>query len=250
MSADRSTASSRQSGPEQLSELIANGRVVEPLRAASPTAYAAAEGFWRSGSESSALSPRMRELVLLALNATPTTLHGEGVKRHVDRAKAAGASDRDVIDVLITIAGVSNHALYWSLPILVRELQAAGRPADFPLTPAAQKIKEDFIRERGFWNEQRDVIARTMPDYFAALNELSTESWKNGSLSNKERELICIAIDCTITHMYEPGLVIHIRNALKQGATVQEILAVYHLTALTGITSYVLGAEALFSEAE
>ena len=250
MSADRSTASPSQSGSEPLSDLIANGRALEPLRAASPTAYAAAERFWSSGARAppcphacgswfSSPSTRLRRSCT-ARASSATSIAPRLPARPTGTSSTSSSRSR----------GVSNHALYWSLPILMRELQAAGRPADFPLTPAAQKIKDDFIRERGFWNEQRDVIARTMPDYFAALNELSTESWKNGSLSNKERELICIAIDCTITHMYEPGLVIHLRNALKQGATVQEILAVFHLTALTGIRSYVLGAEALFSEAE
>lgn len=91
------------------------------------------------------------------------------------------------------------------------------------------------------------MIARMMPDYFAALSQISTESWKNGTLTDKERELICIAVDCSVTHMFEPGLVIHIRHALQKAATRDEILEVFHLAALTGLEGYILGAESLFA---
>lgn len=232
-----------------LAKAFSSASVAEGLRTASPTAYAAAGRFWKAAFDTKVLTPRMTELVLLALHATSTSLHAEGVKRHVDRALAAGASQRDVIDVVTTIVGISNHALYWAVPVLMRELKAAGHSDQFALTSEAQAIKDDFVRARGFWNEQRDVIARSMPDYFAALSQLSTEPWENGSLSEKERELICIAIDCTVTHMYEPGLVIHIRHALQKGASAEEILAVYHLAALAGLSSFILGAEALFGSA-
>ena len=39
--------------------------------------------------------------------------------------------------------------------------------------------------------------------------------------------MIYIAIDASTTHMYEPGLKVHIRNALKYGATKAEIMEVY-----------------------
>jgi alkylhydroperoxidase/carboxymuconolactone decarboxylase family protein YurZ len=135
------------------------------------------------------------------------------------------------------------------VPVLLRELASAGHPdaEPPPVTPEAQAIKDEFIRSRGFWNEQRDVIVRMMPEYFAALSELSTEPWKNGTLKDKERELICIAIDCTVTHMFEPGLAIHIRHALQKGANAQEILDVFHLASVTGLEGYILGAETLYS---
>ncbi|HEX3678628.1 MAG TPA: carboxymuconolactone decarboxylase family protein, partial [Galbitalea sp.] len=75
------------------------------------------------------------------------------------------------------------------------------------------------------------------------------ESWKNGPLSAKEREFICIAIDCTVTHSYEPGLRRHIRNALSHGATREEILQIFQLAALLGLEGYILGARALFTAA-
>ena len=57
--------------------------------------------------------------------------------------------------------------------------------------------------------------------------EFSSVPWTTGGLDPKVRELIYIAIDSATTHMYEPGLRVHIQNAFKYGATVQEIMEVY-----------------------
>lgn len=189
----------------------------------------------------------MKELVLLALHGTITALNTALIHRHIERALAAGATEKEVLDVLITIVGVANHALYFALPVLMRELQALDHPESKlpPMGEEASSIKADFISKRGFWNEQRDIVARAMPQYFAALSEISTESWVNGGLTPKERELICIAIDCSVTHMFEPGLAIHIRNALKNGASRDEILEVFALASAIGLEGYIAGAEAL-----
>ncbi len=231
----------------RLDENFSRPEVAEHARRVAPNIHAAAQGFWSAALGPGALSPRMKELVLLALNGTVTSLHTRGIERHVRRALEAGATQLDVLDVLMTITGAANHALYFAVPVLMRELQAAGHPdAELPLpTPQTQAVKEEFIRTRGFWNEQRDAIVRAMPAYFVALSKVSTASWTEGSLSLKERELVCIAIDCTVTHMFEPGLAIHIRGALAQGATREEILHVFQLASLTGLEGYMAGVEAL-----
>ena len=48
--------------------------------------------------------------------------------------------------------------------------------------------------------------------------------------------------------MYEPGLRVHIQNALRYGATVQEIMEVYQLTAVLGIHTVTFGMPALIDE--
>lgn len=236
-------------GTADLAAVFTSRQVDDDLKATAPSTYGAAARFWRSANTRPALSPRMRELVLVALHGTVTSLHGEGVRRHAGRALAAGATKPEVLDVLLTITAVANHALYFAVPVLMRELKAVGHAeAELPpITPEAQAIKDEFLRVRGFWNEQRDVIARAMPEYFSALSELSTETWKNGVLTDKERELVCIAIDCSVTHMFEPGLAMHIRHALQHGAARDEILEVFHLASLTGLEGFILGADAMFA---
>ncbi|WP_233852934.1 carboxymuconolactone decarboxylase family protein [Paraburkholderia sp. HD33-4] len=232
----------------ELDAVFKSAEIPDGLRRNAPSLHATASDFWSMAFKPSALSPRMKELVLVALHGTVTALDSEAVHRHVRRAISAGASALDVVDVLTTIVSAANHALYFAMPVLIGELKEFGHPdAEVPpLTPAAQSIKDAFIRERGFWNEQRDLLARMMPEYFAELSKISTVSWKDGSLTRKERELICVAIDCTVTHTFEPGLRIHIRNALKEGANANEILDVFKLASLIGLEGYILSAEALF----
>src|SRR5690349_10088877 len=91
--------------------VVADGAVASRLRDVSHSAYTAASEFWRVPLEAEHLTPRMCELILLAMHATPTALNVDGIRRHVRRAAAAGATDADIIDVLFTISAVANHAL-------------------------------------------------------------------------------------------------------------------------------------------
>jgi alkylhydroperoxidase/carboxymuconolactone decarboxylase family protein YurZ len=91
----------------------------------------------------------------------------------------------------------------------------------------------------------RDTIGSLMPEYFAAFINACMEPWRSGSLTPAERELMYIAIDTSITHTYEPGMRMHIQNALRYGATPNQILEVFQLAALLGTEGYVLGLEAL-----
>ena len=226
--------------------MVGDAEAVDALRSASPTFAAAASEFWRVPLEGGHLSPRMCELVLLAMHASATAMNVTAARRHIERAKVAGATDEDIVDVLFTITAVANHALYFSVPILEEELAAAGAgdATDVPPSPEHEAMKLDFIQTRGFWNADRERFARLMPDYFRALNAMSTDSWKNGALSPKD-EFVCMAVDCTVTHTYEPGLRLHIRNAIARGATRDEILQIFQLAALIGLEGYVLGAQAL-----
>lgn len=64
-------------------------------------------------------------------------------------------------------------------------------------------------------------------------------------LSAKDKELIYTAIDVSTTHMFQPGLKIHVRNAVRCGATPDEILEVYELASLLGAQTMLLGVDAL-----
>ena len=234
--------------PGSLDELFSDSAVASQVKEVSPSSYDTVSEFWRAPLAAQHLTLRMKELILLAMHASAAALTPSQVKRHVDRALAAGASKEDIVDVLVSVIGLANHSLYASVPILEEELKAAGKTSDTtpPWTPKLEAAKQKFVEIRGFWNPDRDAVARLIPDYFAALTNLSTESWKNGTLARKEREFICIGIDCSVAHTYEAGLRIHIRNALKCGATQAEILEIFTLAALMGVDTYVMGAEAMF----
>jgi alkylhydroperoxidase/carboxymuconolactone decarboxylase family protein YurZ len=230
--------------------LFSNKSVADAMRNVSPTSYQVAAEFWRVPLSSPYLSPRMKELILFAMHASATALNSDAIKRQVKRVLVAGGTAEDILDVLISITALANHSLYSSVPILEEEWAASGRQAA-PAAPSSKDFKDAkrrFEEIRGFWNSDRDAIARQMPDYFTALTDLSIESWHRGSLTRKEREFICIGIDCTVTHSYTPGLRIHIRNAIKEGATREEILEIFQLAALLGLEGLVLTADAMFRQ--
>jgi len=102
-----------------LAAVFTEHNIAARLLKTSPPSYEAAARFWQAAHSAPALSPRMKELVLVALHATVTAVDAERVRRHVGRALAAGATETDVLDVLITIVGAANHALYFAVPIFL-----------------------------------------------------------------------------------------------------------------------------------
>jgi alkylhydroperoxidase/carboxymuconolactone decarboxylase family protein YurZ len=242
------TSDTKDFHPGDFSALFSTKEVADGIAAVMPECYQAASEFWRVPLEDPNLTPRMKELVLFAMHASAASLNLESIERQIRRALAAGATREDIVDVLISIVALANHSLYSSVPVLMGELKAAGiepkeHSADMSGFAAA---KERFVKIRQFWNADRDALALMMPEYFGVLTDLSVASWEHGPLTRKEREFICIAIDCTVTHSYQPGLRIHIRNALGQGATQGEILEIFQLAAVMGLDAYVLSAEILF----
>ena len=64
-------------------------------------------------------------------------------------------------------------------------------------------------------------------------------------------ELIGVAFDASITHMYAPGTRQHIQAALKAGATPEEVaLEVLHLCVSMGVQACAKGVHILAEELE
>ena len=118
------------------------------------------------------------------------------------------------------------------------------------MTDRQRTLREDFVDSRGYWNEFWDGLLTLDPDFFEAYLGFSSVPWRNGSLEPKLKELIYIAIDASTTHLYEPGLRQHIQNALRHGATAEEIMEVYELTSVLGIHTCTLGVPVLIEELE
>jgi alkylhydroperoxidase/carboxymuconolactone decarboxylase family protein YurZ len=121
---------------------------------------------------------------------------------------------------------------------------------DPELTERQQELREVFVNERGYWNQFWAGLLQTDEDFFEAYLNFSAVPWRKGVLEPKVKELIYTAIDASTTHLYEPGLRQHIRNALSYGATKQEIMEVLELTSVLGIHSCTLGVPVLLEEFE
>jgi len=116
------------------------------------------------------------------------------------------------------------------------------------LTQRQKELRDQFIEARGYWNEFWDGLLTLDPDFFEAYVAFSSVPWRTGPLEPKFKELIYIAIDAATTHLYEPGLRQHIRNALNYGATKEEIMEVLELVSVLGIHACTMGVPVLMEE--
>jgi len=108
----------------------------------------------------------------------------------------------------------------------------------------------DAQRETEDWNPVWDLMAEMDPDYLEAFLAFRAVPQKQGPLPQKTKELIMIAINAATTHLWAPGVRRHMQNALREGATQEEILEVLQLTSIMGVHSMTLGAPILAEELE
>jgi alkylhydroperoxidase/carboxymuconolactone decarboxylase family protein YurZ len=195
------------------------------------------------------LSERMRAFVGLVVDANVTHLDPDGVRRHVRAALDAGATTEEVMEVLECTATVSVHAMNVGVPLLVEVLGERGERTDpAPLTEYQEKLKDDFTRQRGYWNPTWDEMLELTPEMFEAYTDFSSHPWRTGNLSPLEKELLYIAFDTSSTHLYRVGLKLHIENALGYGGTPQQILEVMEIAVLIGMKAVTVGAPILKEE--
>jgi alkylhydroperoxidase/carboxymuconolactone decarboxylase family protein YurZ len=110
------------------------------------------------------------------------------------------------------------------------------------------QLREAFIKERGYWAPFWDGLLNMDPDFFESYLNFSAVPWRKGVLEPKFKELIYTAIDASTTHLYEPGLRQHIRNALSYGATKEEVMEVLELVSVLGIHTCTVGVPILLEE--
>ena len=99
-------------------------------------------------------------------------------------------------------------------------------------------------------SERLQKLLEWDPEFFEHYLNFSAHPWKKGVLPPKVKEFIYIAIDASTTHLFEAGLRMHMRRALDQGATREEILEVLELVSVIGIHSCSIGIPALAEEYE
>jgi len=118
------------------------------------------------------------------------------------------------------------------------------------LSERKKQLRDDFIESRGYWNELWSSLLDLDEDFFEAYTKFSSVPWKSGPLDPKTKELVYIAVDAAATHMYEPGIRQHVKQALAHGATAAEIMEVLELTATLGIHACTVGVPILVEELE
>ncbi|WP_082747111.1 carboxymuconolactone decarboxylase family protein [Bosea sp. (in: a-proteobacteria)] len=213
---------------------------LDPLIDRAPSfveAYLAMAGHpWRSNH----LSPKTRHLVSLSLYAAVTHLYGPGIRHHCRGAIDAGASVDEIIEVLQLASNLGVHACVLAVPILQEKLASIPEEAKKLARNDARRVrlKEEFISSRGYWSGIWDGLLALDPDYFEAFTTFSSVPWRSKALDATVKEFVYIATDVSVTHQFSLGTHIHIENALKYGATAEQILEVIQLASTMGISTF------------
>lgn len=186
------------------------------------------------------------ELIALALHCACTNLNEPGTRRHIRGALDAGATRDEVLWVLKGGAAMALHSCSLGVPILVEEMKAAGITAaggPAPATPAC-----DAMKAMGQWNTAWDPFYELAPLWTEEFFAFGISIYKGGLFTPRFIELISIAFDASVTHMYAPGVRRHVKGALAAGATPEEIMAVLQLCVSMGLQSCAQGVPILAEE--
>lgn len=200
---------------------------------------------WSNG----VLPVKLIELICIALNSACTNLQPDATRRHIRAALAAGATREEILLTLKCSCLLAIHSCSLGAPILLEEATAAGvEPAgggNGGPTPSCDKM-----REIGQWNAAWDPFFELDPVWTDQFFAAALGVYQSGVMSAKDVELLSIAFDASITHMYAPGTRRHIKGALKLGASIEEIMEVLKLCVSFGIEACRLGVPILAEELE
>ena len=106
----------------------------------------------------------------------------------------------------------------------------------------------DAMKAIGQWNAAWDGFVAIDPGWTDAFMAMGAGIYGSGVLPPKEIELLSVAFDASFTHMYAPGTRRHIHNALKAGASVEEIFEVLKICVAHGVQAINLGVPILAEE--
>jgi alkylhydroperoxidase/carboxymuconolactone decarboxylase family protein YurZ len=183
--------------------------------------------------------PRFVELVAVAVNVAVTSLDAPATRRHMRAALAAGATEKELLTLVKMGTVMALHSCSLGAPILIEEagpeaVAAATRQSG--VTPAVDRMKA-----MGQWNAAWDPFLALDPEWTDAFMATGIGIYASGVFTPKETELLSIAFDASISHMYAPGVRRHIRGALAAGASLTEIMEVLKICVSRGVESCNLG---------
>lgn len=192
------------------------------------------------------LEDKVKEFIYIAADAAATHLYVPGIQQHLQKALEFGAIREELMEVLELTSTLGIHACNLGVPLLLEVLEEEGlRQGPVPLDERREKLKADFVNNRGYWHDTWEGLLELDPELFEAYLDFSSVPWRTGVLEPKIKELIYCAFDASATHLYLPGLKLHMRNAIRYGATAEEIMEVLEIVSVVGIHGVAVAAPML-----
>ncbi|TVY62829.1 Cytochrome P450 monooxygenase mpaDE [Lachnellula suecica] len=194
------------------------------------------------------LSPKVQSLISIAVDSASTHLYIPGIQTHIKAALAAGATIAEVMEVIELTSTLGIHACNVGVPLLVEVMREEGVYEGYVSGMGEgegerARLREEFRVKRGYWHGFWEDFLRLDPEFFEAYLEFSTVPWLRDAegggsaamLEPKIKELIYCAFDAASTHLYKPGLKLHMTNAIRYGAAPEEIMEVLEIATLLSL---------------
>ncbi|KAF9886576.1 hypothetical protein FE257_011348 [Aspergillus nanangensis] len=200
------------------------------------------------------LPPKIQEFIYIAVAACATHIHVPAVRAHIHAARSHGATSEEIMEVIGLTSLVGIHTVTLGAPILIELMEEEGITGTTGenvehLETERARIKDAFIQRRGFWTDTWNPLLQLDPEFFESYMEFSSLASQSRAIEPKYREVIICAFDAATTHLYGRGTRIHMRNALRLGATPNEIMEMLEITSLMGMDGVTAGAGVLLAEA-
>ncbi|HEY0287452.1 MAG TPA: carboxymuconolactone decarboxylase family protein [Pseudomonas sp.] len=192
------------------------------------------------------LENKVKAFIGIAASAAATHLFRPGIQEHLRVAITHGATREELMEVLELISTVGIHASNVGVPVLLEVLEEEGmRDGPEPLDARREALKASFIDNRGYWHSSWEGLLELDPELFDAYVEFSSVPWRTGVLPPMVKELMYCAFDAAATHLYVPGLKLHMRNALRYGASKEQIMEMLEIVSVIGIHGALVAAPML-----
>jgi alkylhydroperoxidase/carboxymuconolactone decarboxylase family protein YurZ len=214
----------------------------------SPAFLQAYLDFHHAPFESGHLDAKTCELIYIAVDAAVNHLYTGGLEMHVKMAMDKGATEAEILEViqLTMLAAHSTHTT--GIPILIDELSRAGKldpRLARPLTAEQEAAKQAYVSTTGHWPDGADFLLRLAPGFARAFLAYGEIPYREGPLSPKMKEFVCIAVFASPVAPQPGPLRQHIRRALEVGATAEEIADILQLSSAIAIHTCVAAIPAL-----
>lgn len=189
--------------------------------------------------EGEQLSARDCALINLAVHVSPATLDIPASNHYAGMALAEGATAEQIHEVLLLVSGLGVHTLLVGSPCIGSLLRQEDDPQmTAPLDNERLDLLAKYVGDDPYWDAMEselpgfiDSLLRLSPIGFKAFFDYCAVPWKSGALRAVTKELISLAVDATPSHRFLPGLRLHVRNAVKLGASRTVVLQTLRIAA-------------------
>lgn len=204
--------------------------------------------------ERGAISLVMCELIAIVIDSSITHLHQAGLRNHIGHALEVGATEEQVIAALEISCTLGARTFRDGFGTYAEALKARGQYdaiADAANKDEQAAARAFFVKDgKDYWDEGLDAALALDPQGAKAFGGWNAAALNNDCLSQKDKELLWVALYASPTTCDKEGIREHINKALDCGATHEEIISVLELVSVIAVHSLTVSTPILRKQAE